>query len=301
MKILECIPNFSEGKSRDTLEHIVEALHPIDGVKILDYSMDPDHHRSVITFIGTPEDVERAAAAACDKAVELIDMQEHAGVHPRNGAVDVVPFVPIQDMDMSEAVEVAHRFGRAFAERNNVPVYFYAEAALNPARIRLPFLRTGGYEMLKEKIHDPLWIPDAGPVIFNPRSGATAVGARIPLIAFNINLDTDDIAIAKTIARSIRQSSGGLNCVQAMGVPLKSRNIVQVSMNLTNYKETSIRTVFDAVKEKAAAFGIGILESELIGCLPRDAMEGITPNYCLLCDFSEERIIETHCTPLTKS
>lgn len=301
MKILECIPNFSEGKSRDTLEHIVESLRPIDGVTILDYSMDPDHHRSVITFIGTPEGVERAAAAACDKAVELIDMQDHTGVHPRNGAVDVVPFVPIQDMNMSEAVEVAHRFGKSFAKRNNVPVYFYAEAALNPARKRLPFLRTGGYEMLKEKIHDPLWIPDAGPVVFNARSGATAVGARIPLIAFNINLDTDDIEIAKAIARSIRQSSGGLKCVQAMGVPLKSRSIVQVSMNLTNYKETSIRTVFDTVKEKAATFGAGILESELIGCLPRDAMEDITPDYCLLCDFSEERIIETHCTSLTES
>jgi len=301
MKILECIPNFSEGKSRDTVERIVETLRPIDGVTILDYSMDPDHHRSVITFIGIPEDVERAAATACDKAVELIDMQEHDGVHPRNGAVDVVPFVPIQDMDMSEAVEVAHRFGKAFAERNNIPVYFYAEAALNPARRRLPFLRTGGYEMLKEKIHDPLWLPDAGPALFNPRSGATAVGARIPLIAFNINLDTDDIAIAKTIARSIRQSSGGLQCVQAMGVPLKSRKIVQISMNLTNYKKTSIRTVFDTVKEKAAAFGVDILESELIGCLPQEALEGIKPEYCLLCDFSEDRIIETHCTTLNES
>jgi glutamate formiminotransferase len=296
MKILECIPNFSEGKRRDTLERIVEELRNIGGVKILDYSMDPDHHRSVITFIGSPEDVEKAAAASCDKAVELIDMRKHAGAHPRNGAVDVVPFVPIQDMDMKEAVEVAHRFGRAFAERNNIPVYFYAEAALTPARKRLPFLRTGGYEKLKEKIHDPHWLPDAGPTIFNPRSGATAVGARIPLIAFNINLDTDDIKIAKIIAKSIRQSSGGLQCVQAMGVLLKSRNIAQVSMNLTNYKKTSIRTVFDTVKEKAAAFGVDILESELIGCLPRDAMEGITPDYCLLCDFSEDRIIETHCT-----
>lgn len=301
MKILECIPNFSEGKSRDTLEHIVKALRNINGIKILDYSMDPDHHRSVITFIGSPEEVEKAAAAACDTAVELIDMQKHAGVHPRNGAVDVVPFVPIQDMDMGEAVEVAHRFGRSFAERNNIPVYFYAEAALNPARKKLPFLRTGGYEMLKEKIHDPLWIPDAGPALFNPRSGATAVGARIPLIAFNINLNTDNIEIAKTIARSIRQSSGGLPFVQAMGVLLKSRNIAQVSMNLTNYKETSIRMVFDTVKEKAAALGVGILESELIGCLPRDAMEGITPDYCLLCDFSEDRIIETHCTTFTES
>ena len=295
MKILECVPNFSEGKDKDTINNIVEALRRVSGVKILDFSMDKDHNRSVITFIGMPEDVERGASAACDRALELIDMRKHKGVHPRNGAVDVVPFVPIKGMDMNEAVEVAHRFGRAFAERNNVPVYFYGEAALNPSRKKLPFIRKGGYEALKDRISDPLWLPDAGPAIFDPRSGATTVGARNPLIAFNINLDTDNIDVAGKIAKSIRQSSGGLKHVQAMGVLLKSRNIAQVSMNLTNYKETSIRKVFDTVKEKVAEYGIDILESELIGLLPRDALEGATADYLRLCDFSEERIIETHC------
>lgn len=295
MKILECIPNFSEGQNKDTINKIVEELRRASGVKILNFSMDEDHNRSVITFIGTPDDVERGASVLCDKALELIDMRKHSGVHPRNGAVDVVPFVPIKEMDMNEATAVAHRFGRAFAERNNVPVYFYGEAALDPSRKSLAFLRKGGYETLKDKINDPLWLPDAGPAVFNTRSGATAVGSRNPLIAFNINLNTDKIDIAGKIAKSIRQSCGGLKHVQAIGVLLKSRNIVQVSMNLTNYRETSIRKVFDAVKEKARESGVDILESELIGLLPQNALEGVTAEYLQLHDFRQERIIETHC------
>ena len=298
MKILECVPNFSEGRNTETIEHIVEALHQIHGIKILNYSMDSDHHRSVVTFIGTPEAVEQGAAAACDTAIRLIDMRNHAGVHPRNGAVDVVPFIPIQNLDMTEAVAAAHRFGRSFAGRNGVPVYFYGAAALDPSRKRLPFLRNGGYEMLRKKMNDPEWLPDAGPAAFNPRSGATAVGARDFLIAFNINLATSDVAIAKKIAAEIRQSSGGFKHVQAMGVLLKSRNLAQVSMNLTSYRETSVCTVFNAVKEKAAACGVDIIESELIGCLPRNALDGITPDELKLCDFCDERIIETHYSEL---
>ena len=295
MKILECIPNFSEGTNHKIVTGIVDALRTVPDVRILDFSMDKDHNRSVITFIGPPDAVERGAANACDKAVKLIDMRDHAGVHPRNGAVDVVPFVPIRDMTMDEAVRTAHRFGHAFAIRNDIPVYFYGEAALSPTRITLPFVRKGGYESLRKKIGDPEWIPDAGPIVFNPKSGATAVGARHPLIAFNINLKTDNLAIARDIARAIRQSSGGLAHVQALGLALSSRNIVQVSMNLTNYRETSIRKVFDTVSELADTYGVEVLESELIGCLPEDAMNGITPEYCKLCDFCDDRIIETHC------
>jgi glutamate formiminotransferase len=294
MKVLECVPNFSEGRNHRTVKRIVEALGEVDGVVILDYSMDPDHHRSVVTFIGTPEAVEQGAAAACDAAVKLIDMRDHTGVHPRNGAVDVVPFIPVVNVDMTEAVEVAHRFGRSFAIRNDIPVYFYGEAAIDPSRKRLPFLRRGGYEMLREKMSDPRWHPDAGPSVPNRKSGATAVGARDFLIAFNINLATNDVTIAKKIAAEIRQSSGGFKYVQAMGVLLKSRDIAQVSMNLTNYKETSVRTVYHAVKERAAALGVDILESEIIGCLPGNALYGITPDELKLCDFSNNRIIETH-------
>jgi len=301
MKILECVPNFSEGRNRQTLEAIVTVLKRAGGVKVLDYSMDEDHHRSVVTFVGSPEAVERGAATACERALELIDMRDHRGVHPRNGAVDVVPFIPITEMTMAEAVQIAHRFGRSFAEKNGVPVYFYGAAALHPSRKTLPFLRKGGYEALRDKVHAPSWTPDAGPTLFNPRSGATAVGARLPLIAFNINLTTNDVKIARKIAVSIRQSSGGLKHIQAMGVLLASRDIAQVSMNLTDYRETSLRTVFNAVQDKAGELGVDILESELIGCLPEAALDGIKPEDLKLCDFCGDRIIETHCSRLDTS
>ncbi len=294
MKIIECIPNFSEGRDRTVVEAIVGAAEGVPGIKILDYSMDSDHNRSVLTFLGIPEAVEAAAAAACDKAVELIDMCTHTGIHPRIGAVDVVPFVPLCGASMEDAVALAHRFGRAFAERNGVPVYFYGAAALSPERRVLSAVRKGQYEQLREKIGDPAWQPDAGSAAFNAKCGATAVGARKPLIAFNVNLKSCDLDAAKKIARSIRQSSGGLPHVQALGLHLKSRNIVQVSMNLTDYEETPVCRVFDIIKEKAAACGIDILESELIGLIPEAALEGTTAEYLRLCDFCKERIIECH-------
>ncbi len=294
MKTIECIPNFSEGKNRQVVEAIVEACATVPGVKILDYSMDCDHHRSVLTFIGSPEAVEAGAAAACDRALELIDMGVHTGIHPRIGAVDVVPFVPLRGATMDDAVKAAHSFGTAFAERNSVPVYFYGAAALSPERRILSAVRKGQYEKLEEKIADPAWRPDAGPARFNTKCGATAVGARKPLIAFNINLNCNDLRIAQDIARAIRQSDGGLPHVQALGLRLQSRGIVQVSMNLIDYEETSLCTVFDTVKAKAAAAGIDILESELIGLIPEAALEGATAKHLQLCDFCEARIIENH-------
>lgn len=294
MKIIECVPNFSEGRDKEKVASIVEAASGVNGVTILDFSMNSDHNRSVLTFIGTPEAVERGAAAACDRALALIDMRKHSGVHPRIGAVDVVPFIPIRDVTMKEAVEIAHSFGRAFGERNDIPVYFYGEAALDQKRKELSHIRRGGYKGLSGKISDPSWVPDAGPAVFSPRGGAVSVGARNPLIAFNINLATDDLDLAKIIAKSIRYSSGGLKYVKAIGVPLKSRNIVQVSMNLTNYKETSLRKVFDTVREKSFEYDVDILESELIGLIPEAALEDVTADYLKLSGFSSERIIETH-------
>jgi glutamate formiminotransferase / 5-formyltetrahydrofolate cyclo-ligase len=294
MKIIECVPNISEGRNRESIDSIAEVLSPVDGVKLLDVCVDADHNRMVLTFIGSPENIEMGAAAACDRAIDLIDMSSHRGVHPRIGAVDVVPFVPLKGATMKDAVEVAHRFGRAFGERKKIPVYFYGEATLHPRRRELPDIRRGGYEALKERLCDPLWIPDAGPDCFNPYSGAVAVGAREPLIAYNINLATDDLQAAETIARSIRQSNGGLQHVKAMGVPLKSRNIVQVSMNLTNYKVTSLKTVFDTVKELASHHGISILESELVGLIPEEAIKDVSPEYLRLSKFCAECIIETH-------
>jgi glutamate formiminotransferase len=232
--------------------------------------------------------------AACEMAIDLIDMREHRGVHPRIGAVDVVPFVPLKGATMKNAVDAAHLFGRAFGKTKKIPVYFYGEAALDPSRRELPDVRKGEYEALKTRFDNPLWLPDAGPARFNPRSGAVAVGAREPLIAFNINLATDNLQAAKEIACSIRQSSGGLQHVKAIGVLLKSRNIAQVSMNLTNYKVTPLRTVFDAVKEEASRRGVEILESELVGLIPEDALEGVTAEYLQLEKFCAECIIETH-------
>jgi len=294
MKIIECVPNFSEGRKREKIDGITAALSAVEGVRLLDVCVDADHNRTVLTFIGAPEDMEKGAVAVCERAIDLIDMREHRGVHPRIGAVDVVPFVPLKGATMKDAVDVAHRFGRIFGERNKIPVYFYGEAALDPLRRELPDIRKGGYEGLKARINDPLWVPDAGPAHFNPQGGATAVGAREPLIAFNINLATDDLQAAKIIARSIRQSSGGLRHVKAIGVPLRSRNIVQVSMNLTNYKATSLRTVFDEVKKRSSSHGISVLESELVGLIPEEALKGVTAEYLQLSNFRAECIIETH-------
>jgi len=294
MKIIECIPNFSEGRNPEIVESIADCASRTKGVTVLDFSMDRDHNRSVLTFIGSPEATLNGAFAACNRAVDLIDMRAHSGIHPRIGAVDVVPFVPLEGANMSDAVEAAHRFGHLFGEKNNVPVYFYGEAASDQRKTRLADIRRGQYEGLRDKMSNTSWTPDAGSSEFNPRLGATAVGARKPLIAFNINLKSNDIELARDIARSIRYSSGGFEHVQAIGVMLKSRKIAQVSMNLTDYETTAIRTVFDAVKRKAAEQGTDILESELIGLIPRAALEGTTAGYLKLADFSEERILESH-------
>ncbi len=294
MKIIECVPNVSEGRDREKIDAIAEEISRTPGVKLLDVCVDRDHHRSVFTFIGSPDDVVRAALTAMAGALDRIDMREHRGVHPRVGAVDVVPFVPLKGAVIKDAVEAAHRFGYAFGERNGVPVYFYGEAALSPQRRELPEIRRGGYEGLKGRMEDPRWKPDAGPEAFHPKSGATAVGARQPLIAFNVNLRTDDLRAAREIARKVRFSSGGLRHVKAIGVPLNSRNIVQVSMNLTDFRETSVRAAFDAVKEEASKRGVAILESELVGLIPEAALEGLSADDLRLSDFREECIIETH-------
>ena len=294
MKIIECVPNISEGWSKKKVLEIAGALNAFPGVKLLDICMDRDHHRGVLTFIGPQDAMQEAALAVCGRALESIDMREHTGAHPRIGAVDVVPFVPLGEATMRDAVRVAHGFGRAYGERNRIPVYFYGEAARVPWKRELSDIRRGGYEALRERMSDPRWMPDAGPAVFHERSGATAVGARIPLIAFNINLKSGDLALAQNIARTIRQSGGGLPFVKALGIPLKSRKLAQVSMNLTDYRVTSVRTVFERVREVAARHGIEILESELIGLIPQAALAGTTPGDLKLRGFSDTKILETH-------
>jgi glutamate formiminotransferase len=294
MKILECVPNFSEGRDEKKVEEIVAEVQKISGVKLLDYFSDSDHNRTVVTFIGDPEAVKQAALRSSLRALEGIDMRTHTGGHPRLGAVDVVPFVPIRGMGMKEAVGIAHQFGRELGEMGEVPVYFYGEAATDPRRKKLADIRKGEYEGLREKLSIPGWEPDAGTRSFNPKSGATVVGARLPLIAFNVNLRTQNLDFAKRVARKIRESSGGIPSVQALGVELKERRMVQVSMNLTDYRRASIPKVVEFIRAEIAGTGLEIAETELVGLLPLEALEDVVREYLKMPEFTTEQVIETH-------
>lgn len=291
MRILECVPNISEGRDKDKIKIIANEIRKHPRVKLLDVSSDIDHHRTVFTFIGEPNDVKEAALSMALKAIDLIDMRIHKGGHPRIGAVDVVPFVPILGVGMDEAVRIAREFGRELGRRG-IPVYFYEEAATSPERRELPSIRKGEYEGLRAKLKDPVWKPDEGPSIFNARSGATIVGARFPLIAYNINLKTKDIDIAKEIAKKVRYKDGGFPHVRAMGVELKERGMVQVSMNLTNYRVTSIPKIYEFIKKEATQKGIEVVGSEIIGLIPLDALENIVQTYLGSPDFSIHQVIE---------
>lgn len=292
--ILECIPNVSEGRDLRLVERFANAIRSVVGVRLADVHMDSDHHRSVFSILGAPGAVERAALALAEAVFTAVDMHAHRGVHPRIGALDVLPFVPLREITMDEAVALARRVGRTLAERFDLPVYFYGEAAQRPERRRLAEIRRGEYEGLAEKLADPAWRPDVGPARVNPRSGATAVGARGILVAFNVWLDTNDLEVARAIARAVRESSGGLPGLQVMGVPLASRGIVEVSMNLLDYRHTSIPRAFDRVRNEAARRSIVVRQSELVGLAPRDAFEERSPESVGLTDFTPEKLLETH-------
>ncbi len=292
MKILECVPNISEGRNLEIVEQIVDQVRQVDGVKLLDYSSDPDHNRSVLTYLGEPETVLEATQAMTLKALELIDMSRQQGSHPRIGAVDVVPFIPIREMEKSEAVEIARRFGRFLGERG-VAVYYYEDAATRPERTNLAAIRKGQYEGLPKKLEEAEWLPDEGPATFNPRSGATVTGVRFPLIAFNVNLHTTDVAIAQRIAKSVRHISGGFRYVKAMGLFLDEQNMAQVSMNLTNYTKTPIPLVLETVRLEAARHGVAVAGTEIIGAIPMGAMEEIMRHYVQAHDFTLDRVIES--------
>ena len=274
--LIECVPNFSEGRRPEVVEEIVRAVRAIDGVTLLDYSRDETHNRSVVTFAGSAEPVVRAATAAVGRALELIDMEQQTGAHPRIGAVDVIPFVPLGATRMEECVDLARRFGEQIARTFELPVYLYGEAALRPERRRLADVRRGQYEGLKAEIGvDPDRDPDYGPKRMHPRGGAVAVGARKPLIAFNVNLASDDIGIARQIAETIRESSGGLPAVQAMAVLLENPGeprYAQVSMNLVDWEQTGIGRVVDEIRHLARKSGVDIDHCELIGLAPAGAL-----------------------------
>ena len=291
MKILMCIPNISEGRNREVVEQVAAEIRAVTGVKLLDYSSDADHNRSVLTYLGEPEPVLAATQAMALKALELIDMTRHQGAHPRLGVVDVVPFVPLQGIETAEAVELARRFGRFLGEQG-VPVYYYEDAATRPERVNLADIRRGQYEGLPDKLKDPAWTPDEGPAVFNPQAGATVTGARFPLIAFNVNLRTADVKIAKKIAQRIRHSSGGFRYVKAMGVDLAEQGLAQVSMNLTNYTKTPLPVVLETIRAEAARYGVAVAGTELVGTMPMAALEEVIQYYLQMHDFKLNQIVE---------
>ena len=291
--LIECVPNFSEGRRPEVLEEICRAISQIDGVTLLDQSRDPTHNRSVVTFAGSAEQVVRAATAAVGRALELIDMERHVGAHPRIGAVDVIPFVPLGTTRIEECVDLARRFGEQIAQRFELPVYLYGEAALRPERRRLADVRRGEYESLREELGiNPDRDPDFGPSHLHPRGGAVAVGARKPLIAFNVNLATDDLALAKKIAHAIRESSGGLPAVQAMAILLDEPRLAQVSMNLVDWQRTGIVAVVREIRRMAREAGTDIDHCELIGLAPTGALLEVAADALQLRDFTPDQALE---------
>lgn len=270
--LMECVPNVSEGRDLGIIGALARAVE-MAGARLVDVHSDVDHHRSVFTFFGEPSVVERAALALGCAAIERIDLSRHHGIHPRIGALDVMPFVPLAGSSMADAVRCAHAVGRTLAAETGIPVFFYGHAAVLPDRRELPRVRSGGFERLAARLADPAWRPDAGPAGVHPTAGAAVIGARGPLIAFNAVLESSDLSIAQGIARAIRESSGGLPAVRAMGVLLRSRRLVQVSMNLLNYCRTPVHVVAERLEYESALRGVRVLEYELVGCAPADAFE----------------------------
>jgi len=292
MAIIESIPNVSEGRRPDVIERLAEAIRATPGVRLLDYSSDPSHNRSVYTLVGDADGVKRATLALFEQAVAAIDLRTHRGEHPRLGAVDVVPFVPIEGITMPECVALAREVGAAVAERFGVPVFLYEEASANPARKNLEDIRRGEFEGLAAKMRAAEWTADFGPGTPHPSAGATVIGARMPLIAYNINLNTNRLDVAKKIAAAIRHSSGGLRYVKAAGFMLEDRGVAQVSMNLTNYEKTPIFRVFEIVKREAARYGVSILETEIVGLVPSAALMAAAEFYLQIERFGPEQILE---------
>lgn len=293
MKLVECVPNFSEGRDRSLVREIARFIAFDESVKILDIEMDADHNRSVITFVAPLDKVSEAAFRGIKRASELIDMEKHRGTHPRFGAADVVPFIPLYDTTMDECVEIARNLGKRVGEELGIPVYLYERAALVEWRKNLPDIRNEKfqYEQLKEHIKEDKWKPDFGPQVVG-RAGATIIGARDFLIAFNVNLSTKNVEIARKIAKDIRERNGGLKNVRALGFELKERGMVQVSMNLINYRETPINRVFELIKSEADRYGVSIAGSEIVGLVPLDAIVQVADFYLRLENFSSTQILE---------
>lgn len=289
--ILETVPNFSEGRDLAIVEQIADCFRGKEGVKLLDYSSDKDHNRSVFTVIGEPGSLRDAVIASAKAALDLIDLRKHKGQHPRMGCVDVIPFIPIKGCDLKDADKVAREVAEALGQMGQ-PVFLYERSASRPNRENLSDIRRGEFEGMAEKMKGEDWVPDFGPQTIHPSGGVTAVGARMPLIAFNVNLNTPDLNIAKAIAKVVRHSGGGLRYVKAMGVMLEDRNLAQVSMNLTDYTQTSVYRVFEMVKSEARRYGVSIAGSELIGLTPVKALVDSAEYYLQMEQFSFDQVLE---------
>jgi glutamate formiminotransferase len=292
MAIIECVPNVSEGRRPEIVNRLAEHVRAVPGVRVLDVQSDAAHNRSVFTLAGEADPLAVGVLRLFEGAIAAIDLRAHKGEHPRMGAVDVVPFIPIEGVTMEACVQLAKRVAADVAQRFGLPVYLYEEASSNPARKNLEDIRRGEFEGLGDKMHQPGWAPDYGPGAPHVSAGASVIGARMPLIAYNINLATDRLDVAKKIAAAVRMSSGGLRFVKAMGIPLDDRKIVQVSMNLTNFEKTPIFRVFEMVKREAERYGVQILESEIVGLVPAAALTQTAEYYLRLEGFSAAQVLE---------
>jgi len=300
--LVECVPNFSEGLNADTVQRIADAIRSVESTCVLDTHIDPDHNRSVITFVARPDKIVEAALKAVARATQLIDMRQHKGEHPRLGATDVLPFVPVRDVTMAECVQLSHQAGRRIAAELSIPVYFYEQAALRPERKNLEDVRRGALERLREEIATvQAREPDVGPRLTHETAGAIAVGARQFLIAFNVVLNSTDISTARQIAKTIRFRHGGLPFLKALGFQLHSRGLVQVSMNLVNYEVTGMTEAYKAVQREADRLAIDIESVEIVGLVPEAALDRKAPYFSKLVNFSESKILEHQIAQLCNS
>jgi glutamate formiminotransferase len=292
-RIVECIPNFSEGRRTDILDQIIAAIRSVPGAVLLDRESDPDHNRSVVTFVAEPDRVVESAVRGAKQAADVIDLNNHKGEHPRMGATDVIPFVPVSGVTMEECVQLARQCGERLWQELGIPVYLYEKAATRPERENLAAVRKGQFEGIREEIqHNPDRHPDFGEARVHPTAGITAVGARPPLIAYNVNLGTSNIEIANKIARAVRHQNGGLRYVKALGFELKDRGIVQVSMNMVNYQGTPLFRAFELIKREAERFGVPVLGSEIVGLVPQEALSQVADFYLQLEGFNQNQILE---------
>ena len=291
--IVECVPNFSEGRNLKKIEKIVQPFRAQQGVKLLDYQRDEDHNRCVVTVAGEPAALRAAVLEAMGAAVAVIDMRTHQGQHPRMGAVDVVPFIPVRNVTMKEAIELSQQVAAAAADRFKLPVFLYEESATAPHRRNLADIRKGQFEGMPAKIQQPDWKPDFGPAEVHPSAGVTAVGARMPLVAYNVNLGTSNLDIASDIARKIRHLSGGLRYCKAIGIDLKDRGLVQVSINMTDYTKTALYRVFELIRIEAKRWGVPVVGSEIVGLVPMAALVDTAAYYLQLEDFKLDQVLES--------